>query len=349
MKTIKSVLPKMIGFFLIMMVITSVIYPAVITAAANVAFGSKAQGSIITGNDGKKYGSALLAQEFTGSQYLWGRIMNVDTSTFTDENGETLEQVSITANSENSFNKTISIPKTDGSSIGVDVYTGDKPYGQFESWAYNYVKLVRDGNGGWVIEQSPVFEHNKAMYEKDKSIKEALKYTASIQSNSDSIISIAEQLTADKTTDYEKVLALHDWICSYMYYDVDSLASDEAPPYYATDIVKSRKAVCLGFATLMASLCRSIDIPCNVVSGYALGVGNDTAWTDISIATDEQNHAWNEVYVDGRWMIVDTTWDCANKIENGEMNKGEVSHLYFDANLQFFSNNHKILEYSKRR
>ena len=266
-----------------------------------------------------------------------------------DENGETLEQVSITANSENSFNKTISIPKTDGSSIGVDVYTGDKPYGQFESWAYNYVKLVRDGNGGWVIEQSPVFEHNKAMYEKDKSIKEALKYTASIQSNSDSIISIAEQLTADKTTDYEKVLALHDWICSYMYYDIDSLASDEAPPYYATDIVKSRKAVCLGFATLMASLCRSIDIPCNVVSGYALGVGNDTAWTDISIATDEQNHAWNEVYIDGRWMIVDATWDCANKIENGEMNKGEVSHLYFDANLQFFSNNHKILEYSKRR
>ena len=143
---------------------------------------------------------------------------------FIDENGETLEQVSITANSENSFNKTISIPKTDGASVGVDVYTGDRPYGQFESWVYNYVKLVRDGNGGWVIEQSPVFEHNKAMYEKDKSIKEALKYTASIQSNSDSIISIAEQLTADKTTDYEKVLALHDWICSYMYYDVDSLA-----------------------------------------------------------------------------------------------------------------------------
>ncbi len=90
MKTIKSVLPKMIGFFLIMMVITSIIYPAVITAAANAAFGNKAEGSIITGNDGRKYGSALLAQEFTGSQYLWGRIMNVDTSTFTGENGEPL-------------------------------------------------------------------------------------------------------------------------------------------------------------------------------------------------------------------------------------------------------------------
>ena len=108
--------------------------------------------------------------------------------------------------------------------------------------------------------------------------------------------------------------------------------------------------MCLGFATLMASLCRSIDIPCNVVSGYALGVGDDTAWTEETAVTDEQNHAWNEVYVDGRWIIVDTTWDCTNKVENGEMVRGSgVSHLYFDANLQSFSANHKIIEYSKRR
>ncbi len=93
---------------------------------------------------------------------------------FIDENGETLEQVSITANSENSFNKTISIPKTDGASVGVDVYTGDKPYGQFESWVYNYVKLVRDGNGGWVIEQSPVFEHNGRCMKRISQLKRHL-------------------------------------------------------------------------------------------------------------------------------------------------------------------------------
>lgn len=79
MKTVKSVLPKMAGFFLVMLIITSVIYPAVITAAANVAFGHEANGSVIVGKDGTKYGSALLAQEFTGNQYLWGRVMNVDT------------------------------------------------------------------------------------------------------------------------------------------------------------------------------------------------------------------------------------------------------------------------------
>lgn len=269
---------------------------------------------------------------------------------FTDEDGETLDQVSFSVNSDNEFNKVITIPDTDDLSVNLAVYTGSRAYGQFDSWVYNYVHLDKTPDGGWEIGKSPVFDNNKSMYEKEKSIKDALKHTASIQSNSAAISSIALQLTSGIESDYDKALALHDWICSYMYYDVDSLKAEETPPYFASDIVKTQKAVCLGFATLMASLCRSIDIPCNVVSGYALGVGNDTAWTDETVATDEQNHAWNEVYADGRWIIVDTTWDCLNKIENGELKRGSgVSHLYFDANLQFFSGNHKILEYSKRR
>ena len=90
MKTVKSVIPKMRGFFLVMLVITSLIYPAVITAAARAMFPDQAAGSIIVGNDGKRYGSELLAQEFTGENYMWGRIMNVDTATFTGEDGEPL-------------------------------------------------------------------------------------------------------------------------------------------------------------------------------------------------------------------------------------------------------------------
>lgn len=90
MKTVKSVIPKMLGFFLVMLVITSLIYPAVITAAARAVFPDQATGSIIVGNDGKRYGSELLAQEFTGENYMWGRIMNVDTATFTGEDGEPL-------------------------------------------------------------------------------------------------------------------------------------------------------------------------------------------------------------------------------------------------------------------
>ncbi len=269
---------------------------------------------------------------------------------FTDESGETLEQTGFAANADGEFDKRITIPDTEDLSLKLAVYTGSKAYGQFESWVYNYVKLDKTPDGGWELAQSSVFNNNKLMYEKEKSIKDALKRTASIQPDSEAISSIAIQLTDGIESDYDKALAIHDWICTYMYYDVDSLSGEESPPYYASDIIKTQKAVCLGFATLMASLCRSIDIPCNVVSGYALGVGEDTEWTDETVVTEEQNHAWNEVYVDGRWVIVDTTWDCTNRVENGEMVRGSgVSHLYFDANLQSFSANHKIIEYSKRR
>ncbi len=269
-----------------------------------------------------------------------------------DENGETVKREQAAASSHNEFSVTLEIPKTDLTALDLSVYTGSKPYGQFESWVYNYVHLVKTSDGGWEIEESPVYEHNKAMYEKDKSISEALKTTTSIQADNANVKSIAKQLTDGLDNDYDKVLALHDWVCSYLYYDEDSLKSDTAPSYLPTDMLRSGRAVCQGYATMMASLCRSIGIPCNVVYGHSLGdAGADTSarWTAETSATEKQNHAWNEVYVDGRWMIVDTTWDCRNKIIDGEkVTEGETSHMYFDANIQFFSNNHKILEYMKK-
>lgn len=89
-KTVKSVVPRMVGFFLVMLVITSVIYPAFITGISQVLFPRQSAGSIIVGNDGKKYGSELLAQEFTEDKYLWGRIMNVDTGTYAGGDGQPL-------------------------------------------------------------------------------------------------------------------------------------------------------------------------------------------------------------------------------------------------------------------
>ena len=69
-------------------------------------------------------------------------------------------------------------------------------------------------------------------------------------------------------------------------------------------------------------------------------------WDDSNYMTEEPNHAWNEAYVDGRWVIVDTTWDSFNRYENGERIKSEKnSRLYFDANPEAFSQNHKIIEY----
>ena len=53
-------------------VVTGVIYPVVITVIAQVAFKKQANGDLVV-RDGKIVGSALLAQQFTGTNYFWPR------------------------------------------------------------------------------------------------------------------------------------------------------------------------------------------------------------------------------------------------------------------------------------
>ena len=89
MKTMKSVLPKAGMIFLIFTLLCGVIYTGVVTGIAQLIFPDNANGSIIE-VDGKKYGCELLGQQYTDEAHMWGRIMNIDVSTYTDENGKAL-------------------------------------------------------------------------------------------------------------------------------------------------------------------------------------------------------------------------------------------------------------------
>lgn len=53
-------------------VVAGIAYPLVITVIAQVAFKDKANGSLVM-RDGKIIGSALLAQQFPGTNYFWPR------------------------------------------------------------------------------------------------------------------------------------------------------------------------------------------------------------------------------------------------------------------------------------
>ena len=86
MKKKGTVFGKAAGMVLAMTLICGIIYTTVVTGASQLFFSDKANGSIIE-IDRKKYGCELLAQEFTGEEYMWGRIMNV--SAFTDQDGNT--------------------------------------------------------------------------------------------------------------------------------------------------------------------------------------------------------------------------------------------------------------------
>jgi K+-transporting ATPase ATPase C chain len=60
------------AILLAMTLVTGVAYPAIVTAVAQVAFPSQANGSMIV-VDGRTVGSSLIGQAFSEPQYFWGR------------------------------------------------------------------------------------------------------------------------------------------------------------------------------------------------------------------------------------------------------------------------------------
>jgi len=59
--------------FVILTVLTGVIYPAMVTGLAQLVFPYQANGSLMTDNDGKLLGSSLIGQSFSSPGHFWGR------------------------------------------------------------------------------------------------------------------------------------------------------------------------------------------------------------------------------------------------------------------------------------
>jgi K+-transporting ATPase ATPase C chain len=66
--------------FLVMTILTGIIYPLFITVVAKVAFRNQANGSLVTKN-GKIIGSKLIGQKFDSSIYFWSRPSATDYNT----------------------------------------------------------------------------------------------------------------------------------------------------------------------------------------------------------------------------------------------------------------------------
>ena len=99
---------------------------------------------------------------------------------------------------------------------------------------------------------------------------------------------------------------------------------------------------------MTAALLRAAGVPAKKVSGFALGVSNDYWPEDLDLEKDG-NHSWNEFWANGRWIIIDTTWDSGNKWENGAIseNEGLIGYHYFDINVGLFSADHVIEDYKE--
>ena len=61
-----------VRMLLVRTLLTGVVYPALVTFVAQLAFPARAQGSLIL-RDGRVVGSELIGQHFTSPRYFWGR------------------------------------------------------------------------------------------------------------------------------------------------------------------------------------------------------------------------------------------------------------------------------------
>lgn len=101
-----------------------------------------------------------------------------------------------------------------------------------------------------------------------------------------------------ESSEYEKVVALHDCLAKNIKYEYGS--HSETSHSVLGGLLK-RKTVCEGFAKAFKLLCDEAKVNCIVVSGKATPAGKAS-----------ENHAWNIVKLGGNCYHVDVTWDsCA--------------------------------------
>jgi len=84
----RQIRPALI-IFVLLMLLTGVLYPLAVTAIAQVIFPNKANGSLIY-NDEKLVGSTLIGQQFSDPRYFWGRPSSTSGSPYTALDAGTL-------------------------------------------------------------------------------------------------------------------------------------------------------------------------------------------------------------------------------------------------------------------
>ncbi len=156
---------------------------------------------------------------------------------------------------------------------------------------------------------------------------------------------VTSTVIKDLKTDYEKAFAIHKWVVQNIYYDKDyALNKKSYTALTPVEVLTDRVSVCEGYAKLTVAMLNSAGIPAFTVKGYTLGVDGPTAWSDVPVDISS-NHMWVEAYVDGRWLIMDTTWDCKNMSYGGKKEKNSsIVYRHFDMSEQFLATSHRIID-----
>jgi transglutaminase/protease-like cytokinesis protein 3 len=106
----------------------------------------------------------------------------------------------------------------------------------------------------------------------------------------------------------EKVRAIFTWLHHNIAYDTEMFFSGNLRGASPEETLSSGLAVCDGYAVLSKSLLDFIGIQAHKVLGHGKGVGYKATLPGQPVPPYSSGHAWNCVYMDGEWHLVDGCW-----------------------------------------
>ena len=130
-----------------------------------------------------------------------------------------------------------------------------------------------------------------------------IKYTVSYYDDAqkeaevdEKVDEIIENLELDDKTDFEKIAAIHDYICDNVEYETNEKDSNTVRTAYGA-LIEGR-AVCQGYSVSLYRLLLEAGIDNRVIFGKGLSdIGESGA------------HSWNIIELNDEYYYIDTTWD----------------------------------------
>jgi transglutaminase-like putative cysteine protease len=145
---------------------------------------------------------------------------------------------------------------------------------------------------------------------------------ATPKTKSQDIPTLAGHLVKGAKDDWEKARAIFRWITTNISYDDDAYNTKQYGSMEPEDILKARKGVCEQFCILFKAMVEAAGLKAETISGYAKGY----SYTPGKKLT-ETDHAWNAVFIEGSWHLLDATWaEGYGSTKNGKL----VSTKRFD-------------------
>jgi hypothetical protein len=116
----------------------------------------------------------------------------------------------------------------------------------------------------------------------------------------------------------ERTKAIHDYVVLRLTYDEATfqrfLAGDTSnwPAQDAEHVFETKTGVCEGYARLMVALGKASGVSIAYITGSVRNAHYRIAESDeqtMKAALEGYGHAWNAVMLDGKWQLIDATWD----------------------------------------